>query len=89
MVLTSTRALEDAIKLGYLNVVKQLIAYGINVKYSHGTYNTYFHYTCEATRNEASVISALKNAGADVNYLGGDSYSAAHRCAWWKNVDAF
>jgi hypothetical protein len=51
MVLTSTRALENAIKLGYLNVVKQLIAYGANVKVTTGSYKTNFHYVCEATRN--------------------------------------
>jgi len=35
------------------------------------------------------MVSALKNAGADVNYLGGDAYSAAHRCVNWVNVDGF
>jgi len=33
------------------------------------------------------MISALKNAGADVNYLGGFDWSAAHHCVWFKNVE--
>ena len=51
MDLTRSRVLENAIKLGYLNVVKQLIANGANVNASTGSYKTYFHYTCEATIN--------------------------------------
>ena len=35
------------------------------------------------------MISALKNAGADVNYLGGWSFSAAHLCLWYSNVEGF
>jgi len=80
MDLTRSRALENAIKLGYLNVLNQLIAYGANVRVATGNYKTNFHYTCEATRNQASMINALRNAGADVNNLGGSSYSAAHHC---------
>ena len=71
MSLSSSSALLDAVKLCYLDVVKQLIAYGANVKVTNASYKTYFHYACEAKRNVASMISALKNAGADVNYLGG------------------
>jgi hypothetical protein len=34
------------------------------------------------------MISALRNAGADVNYLGGSSYSAAHHCIVKYNQNA-
>jgi ankyrin repeat protein len=51
MSLSSSSALVDAVKLGYLDVVKKLIAYGANVKVTNSSYKTYFHYACEATRN--------------------------------------
>jgi len=35
------------------------------------------------------MVSALKNAGANVNYLGGNNYSAAHSCVNYINVDGF
>jgi ankyrin repeat protein len=51
MSLSSSSALVDAVKLGYLDVVKKLIAYGAKVKVTNSSYKTYFHYACEATRN--------------------------------------
>ena len=35
------------------------------------------------------MISALKNAGADVNYLGGSTWSAADHCIAYENVEGF
>jgi len=88
MDLTKSDVLLDAVKRKFIEVVKELIAYGADVnQYGNGKYNTLPLST--ACEHGPELINILLAAGADPNKIGGEfmDYPSAYRCVEYNNAD--
>jgi ankyrin repeat protein len=88
MDLTKSDALHDAVESKFIEVVKELIAYGADVnQYGNGKYNTLPLST--ACEHGPELINILLAAGADPNKFGGEflDYPTVYRCVEYNNAD--